>query len=57
MKKWYGALALVSFILLLGTVGAMEHERIPLWQGIVQSVLWLACFGYAVFLIAREERK
>ena len=48
MKKWrksiFGAIAFVSFFLVLGSVGAMETYRISFEQGVMQICVFLICF-------------
>lgn len=44
LKNVCGVLCFLSFILLIGTVGAVEHNNITLGQGLLQSVISLLVF-------------
>ena len=54
MKKWrksiFGAIALVSFFLVLGSVGAMERYTISFVQGAVQMFGFMASFVLTTYL-------
>ena len=54
MKKWrksiFGAIAFVSFFLVLGSVGAMERYTISFEQGAVQMVGFMASFALCAYL-------
>ena len=46
MKKIFGTIAFLSFLFLLGTVGSVEQDMIPLGTGVIRMVvsfasLWL----------------
>ena len=46
MKKVFGTIAFLSFLFLLGTVGSVEQDMIPLGTGVIRMVvsfasLWL----------------
>ena len=42
MKKVFGTIAFLSFMFLLGTVGAVEQDMIPLGTGGIRMVVGLA---------------
>ena len=42
MKKVFGTIAILSFLFLLGTVGAVEQDMIPLGTGVIRVVVGLA---------------
>ena len=44
MKKVFGVLAVLSFVYLLGVVGAVEQDTIALGAGMVRMVIGLGCF-------------
>lgn len=51
MKKFFGIIACLSFFLLLGTVGGIEHDLLPLGEGIIICLasiltLWISA-GFA----------
>ena len=43
MKKVFGILAFLSFMMVFGTVGAIEQDMISLARGIVQGAIGLIC--------------
>ena len=43
MKKVFGILAFLSFMMVFGTVGAIEQDMISLTRGIVQGAIGLIC--------------
>ena len=43
MKKVFGILAFLSFMMVFGTVGAIEQDMISLTRGIVQGAISLIC--------------
>lgn len=43
MKKVFGILAFLSFMMVFGTVGAIEQNMISITKGIVQSAIGLIC--------------
>lgn len=40
-----GAVSLIGFMLLLGTVGAMDFNEIPLWQAVIQAIVGMVMFA------------
>ena len=42
MKKVFGTIAILSFLFLLGTVGSVEQDMIPLGTGVIRMVAGLA---------------
>ena len=44
MKKVFGTIAILSFVFLLGTVGSVEQDMIPLGTGVIRMVASLAAF-------------
>lgn len=44
MKKVFGTIAILSFVFLLGTVGSVEQNMIPLGTGVIRMVAGLAAF-------------
>lgn len=46
----FGALAFLAFFFLLGSVGAVEQNSIPLSQGVIQMGAGLLCFGLFIWL-------
>lgn len=64
MKKIYGVIAFVFFLLMLGTVGAIEQDQVALGPGIIRAfafeVLWAVfCKLAGVFdpIPSKERRK
>lgn len=45
-----GAIAFISFFLLLGSVGALEHGNVTLTQGIVQMLLFIGAAALFTWL-------
>lgn len=43
MNKLFGALAILGFMLQLGTVGALENDVIGIAQSLIQLVIGAAC--------------
>ena len=50
MKKVFGALAVVSFICLFGSVGAVEQDMVTLGTGFIYMALSLAAFALFTWL-------
>ena len=44
MKKVFGTLAFLSFFYMLGAVGGVEQNAMPLSQGMIHMVIGLGCF-------------
>ena len=42
VKKVFGTIAILSFLFLLGTVGSVEQDMIPLGTGVIRMVVGLA---------------
>ena len=63
MKKWrksvFGAIAFLSFFLVLGSVGAMERYTISFEQGTVQMFGFMASFALCAYLAGgfKERRE
>jgi len=45
-----GGVSFLGFLLLMGTVGAMENDTITLGRGFLQAVICLAIFAGAAYL-------
>lgn len=45
-----GVVSFLGFLLLMGTVGAMENDNITLGRGFLQAVISLAIFAGAAYL-------
>ncbi len=41
-KNVCGLTCILGLLLMFGTVGSMELDKLPLWQGVVQSIAGLA---------------
>lgn len=58
-----GALSFCSFIALLGTAGAVEHDNLPLLEGTIRSFGFLLIFAGLFYLamffdnLERRDRK
>jgi len=50
MKKVFGVLAVVSFICLFGSVGAVEQDMVTLGAGFIYMALSLAAFSLFTWL-------
>ena len=50
MKKVFGTIAFLAFLFLLGTVGSVEQDMIPLGTGVIRMVAGLASFGLFTWL-------
>ena len=56
--KYIGyTLLLVSVLMLLGTVGGIEHNTMPLAKGIAQSIAYLALMVVSGNIIKKCEEK
>lgn len=49
LKNVCGVLCFLSFMFLIGSVGAVEHNNITLGQGLLQSVISLTVFAAAAY--------
>jgi len=54
-KNLYGTIAFVSFFIVLGSVGAMEHDTVPFWQGVGQVFFFMASFAFFTYLAGGFE--
>ncbi len=50
VKAISATLSFVCFFLILGTVGAIERDAIPLAQGVIRSILYLSLFAFFTYL-------
>ena len=50
-------LLLVSMFMLLGTVGGMEQNTIPMAEGMIQSIAYLALMAVSGNIIKHYEEK
>ena len=50
VKKVFGAIAILSFLFLLGTVGSVEQDMIPIGTGVIRMVAGLAAFWLFTWL-------
>lgn len=57
IKTVFGALSFASFLLILGSVGAMERNTISFWQGVVQAFLSAASFILFMYLAGGFKEK
>ena len=58
MRKFGYILTFVSFLLLFGTVGGIEHNTMPMAEGMIQSGICLAlCFVGAKIIKKYEENE
>lgn len=55
MKKIFGTIAFLSFLFLLGTVGSVEQDMIPLGTGVIRMVVGLAAFWLFTWLAGRFD--
>lgn len=44
LKNIFGVLAFLSFFMIIGTTGALEHDTITFTQSIVQGSISMLCF-------------
>jgi len=63
-KRCLGVIWLVAFLMLIGTVGGIERDSIPLLDGFILSSVYLIIFGCTVAannaldeMIARYKRR
>lgn len=57
MRKFGYILTFVSLMLLFGTVGSIEHNIMPLAEGMVQSIVCLALMVVGARIIKKCEEK
>ena len=50
VKKVFGTIAILSFLFLLGTVGSVEQDMIPIGTGVIRMVAGLAAFWLFTWL-------
>lgn len=50
VKKVFGVLAALSFLFLLGTVGAVEQDMVSLGTGTIRMAVGLVAFGLFTWL-------
>ena len=50
VKKVFGTIAILSFLFLLGTVGSVEQDMIPIGTGVIRMVVGLAAFWLFTWL-------
>ena len=48
VKRQIGIISIISFFMLIGTVGGIEMESISLLDGSILSVVYLSIFGLSV---------
>lgn len=56
-KRLYGAMMVVSIILLVGTAGAVDHDTVSWGMALIQAGLSLALGLIGWFGIRLEERR
>ena len=54
-KKVYGSFAFLMFLLVCGTVGAVECNTISLFKGTVRSIIFLALWVLFIYLAGGFE--
>jgi len=57
MKKFFTALCVLGFVLLLGTAGAFENGAITWKATVLQSLLGMSMFLGSYLAICRHERE
>ncbi len=55
IKTFYGAIAFLMFFLMIGTVGAVECDNIPLFAGTIRSFVFLALWVLFTYLAGGFE--
>ena len=50
-----GSIAFVMFLLLIGTVGAVECDTLPLFKGTIRSIIFLALWVLFTYLAGGLE--
>ena len=53
----FNTMALISFFLVLGSVGAMERNTVSLLQGTIQAIFFLASTALFAKLAGKLEKK
>lgn len=46
---FYKFLFAFSFICMLGAIGSMELNTIPLWKGFITAVFWICIFTFSLY--------
>ena len=61
LRKVFGSLAFLMFFLIYGTVGAIEHDTLTLFEGTVRLIIFLALWILVIHLAGgfreHSERK
>ena len=57
MKKLYGCLAFISVILLIGNIGGVEQDLVPLAAGAGRAFVFLILFGIFTYLANKKYKK
>jgi len=55
LKKVFGFLAFLMFFLVYGTVGAIEHNALSLFEGTVRLIIFLALWVFFIYLAGGFE--
>ena len=55
LKKVFGSLAFLMFFLVYGTVGAIEHNALSLFEGTVRLIIFLALWVFFIYLAGGFE--
>ena len=54
-KKVFGSLAFLMFFLMYGTVGAIECDTLPLFEGTIRLIIFLALWVLFAYLAGAFE--
>ena len=54
-KKVYGASALLMFLLMYGTIGAVEYGSLPLYEGTIRTIIFLTLWALFTYLTQRDR--
>ena len=54
-KKVFGSFAFLMFFLMYGTVGAVECDTLPLFEGTIRSIIFLALWVLALLFLGEEH--
>ncbi len=55
LKKVFGSFAFLMFFLVCGTVGAIEHNTLTLFEGTIRSIIFLALWVLFTYLAGGFE--
>jgi hypothetical protein len=55
-KKVFGCIAFLMFFLMYGTVGALECGTLPLFEGIIRAIIFLALGVLFTYLAGGFEK-